>query len=1227
MPAKLSGAKAFLVRQGCCQLLSLCLLIFAFLSIAAIVDLKNASVQHMEVEDLEVDLTRSVPYFSFRMNFQYGSKLSRVEPTEVRCSFVNDKNSSDDFSATMSASFRRQSIDSFQVEVSCSEEDVQPLGRNLWSLVSSYFSSSDDINRGLQDVVRCAMDFDIHFLRTMAIHHTVDLPKDELANLGSYFEEQLSEDGFVNPVENNPDGKNSSSEDGEEEKVEETISTASSEFQVGLETLEATYRLAMPSWVSSMVSRIQLISPTIEIAFQGPSLSNEAYQHYFFPNAMSLLTISGMNVTFEESKETGLEVGLTPASTGSDLIHAQATCSDPYGCPWFGPWIDWYNLAFDIEQGDVDVVAIFSAEGSFLETFFGWTQDLSIEYAPSGGNIVLGRQRELSANFEDRMEDAAKECLGLSDSSSTFNFAVCWTFRFNEGMLFTGDLFLFENIASGLLKTMWDTSIIDTFGGNTTLLVQFGSDGVVMDATGNLFLDWSDLTDISFAVAGTNDGSWYSFETEMIGEGLQLEDSLVVDLVEANLIFEEELLFDATGIMNLDWATNSILLSSSLVDISNGMNCSIAGRVADDATAAFGRSWCTYELDLLWDLSLLVTGDDYDDLSNLKWSSMMTESVAGFLASATMRWEQDFESVTIFLEDVTLRTEEGKENFVDGDGKVTINTSDGTEGSSVIEWNDAGTLGYAATILSSWTRSDYASITEDYFLLSIDRVLLAQDGVVGADMEGTVFVDYYSSAFSAVLEDLSSLDFAFNSTGRWSIDDFQNLFTLVLDQFLLKIDNEVVVDIEGQMDLSANSAGYLYVNLQDPVILEGTADLGFRWVLIDESFTLFCDKVQFAFEQDLITDFEGSISYSTTGMSLFAIDRAELDFDASSNMAWQVYYGSGSDPGFFRVTNATLRSGEDTYMNSTLSMQWFYDATNILRNHDEDPFVISIELNSTDDANLKMGMQCGMEVDYNAETLSMTMDSIYVGWQDETFVSGGTVSSIAPPTTAPTPIATTLTTPSPTTPPPVPTPSTPPPTAGSIMSPTSPPTQSLVSSIPPTEQMEVAQNESFAGLTLPLQGISKELSPASVTAFESSLEDYYEDYYPTSSVSKRLLQMESNVQSFSTTIKVRDQKLTEEGVNVVYDQNITYIIGDFGSGEDVSPMGLIVEPLSIQPQQNRFNTEYLQKTGNSDFDNVTTVGSVEPSNDGGGSSDSSAQWCLGTSIVMILLTSSASISL
>ena len=136
--------------------------------------------------------------------------------------------------------------------------------------------------------------------------------------------------------------------------------------------------------------------------------------------------------------------------------------------------------------------------------------------------------------------------------------------------------------------------------------------------------------------------------------------------------------------------------------------------------------------------------------------------------------------------------------------------------------------------------------------------------------------------------------------------------------------------------------------------------------------------------------------------------------------------------------------------------------------------------------------------------------------------------------------------------------------------------------------------------------------------FESSLEEYYEDYYPTSSISKRVLQTET-VRSFSTTVKVRDQELTADGVVVEYDQNITFV-GDFGSGEDTNPMQLIVEPLSMESQQNQFTTEYLQSNGGSDFDSVTSVGTVTQGPAEDGPSDSSARSRLSISFLPILLS-------
>jgi hypothetical protein len=1197
-----SGSKAFFLRQGCCRLMALSLVILVLLIIVAIVDLKNAPVQEAELDNLTVDLTRSVPYFVLDVAFLYGSRLSRVVPKEVRCSFPEDVSIEDRSAAAITASFHSQGGHLFQVEVTCEEEAVKPLGRKLWELVSEYFDGdSEDLgaagNRNLEDSIQCELEIDIEFLHVASFHRSVDLPRDELAKIEQYFEEQEStedslQSGFMKPMDDDTDDD-----------------TTTTEIHVGLQSFEAMYQLTMPAWVSDMLSRIQIISPSIEIAFQGPWHANETSQRYFFPDTMSLLTISPVNATFE-TKNNLPKDGIVPSTSGSDLVYVEAKCSDPFGCPWFGPWFDWYNLAVDGKI--IDIVTVVSAEGSFLETWVG--QVLSISYMPNGNDIVLGRQRQLTTTFQGHMEEAAKECLGLSDNSNTFNFAVCWLFRLNEGMILTGDLFFFEDVASGVFKSMWDTNSFGIFRGNTTALLQFGNDQLAVDARGSLFLDWTDLADIAIDVTGRNDGSWSSFQADMLGEGSQLDNALFMNFGEAKLILGDDILFEANGFMNLDWK-NSIVLSSSLFDPSQGMNCSMGGSISGDVTKLLGKSRCLYEEELLWSADIDVSGDD-------KWSGVIEEAVSGFLAAVVIRWEENIESFSMVLEEVILHIKEGRENVINGEGSIVIK-SDGTEGSSMIEWNDAGTLGYSAIILTSWISSDSSSFVEDFFLLNIDQVILAQDGVTQVNMVGIVSVDYYSSTFNVLLEDTTRLNY-FNSTGNWTSDSSQNIFVLVLQRFSLAIDNEVVADIEGQMDLSANSAGYLYISLEDPSILEGVANLGSRWVLVGQSFTLYVDNFVLQVEQDLITDFEGRASYSTSGMSFVAVDRAELDFVASSNMLWQAYDGSGSDPGFFQITNSTFRWEDDIYVNSTISLQWSYhdDGSNVLRDYDEDPFVINIEFNSTDDADLKMGMKCGMEVGHNAETLSMTMDKLYIGWRDEVFVSGGVETLSATPRPAPMPLATL-------------TPGTEPPTQSQpdpIVFPTAPPTQSMpvaspaptpVGSIAPMEQTEQEQSKSFSGITLPLQGITKELSEESVRAFEYSLENYYKDYYPSALDSKRVLQSGSaSVRSFHTAVEVTDQQLTEEGLNMVYDQNITYA-GDFGVQEYVNPMDLILEPLLMQSQQNKFKTDYLQTTGQIEFENVTSVGIVKPPPSDDRSSGPSKQWSWGATIIVCLVLSFA----
>mmetsp|Transcript_9011 Transcript_9011/g.15784 ORF Transcript_9011/g.15784 Transcript_9011/m.15784 type:complete len:1301 (+) Transcript_9011:125-4027(+) len=1292
----MSDCRFVVFQSGWCRLLSFLLLFVTVLCIVAVVDLKNASVKEFQAQSLTVDVTKPSPLVTLEFGFEYGSRLSQVSPQTLRCALVEEMGGNGSEAANIIADFQNQHDGTFQLEATCPEADVDALAKFLWDQLASYFTKDSPAPSGgdLMDYITCNLEFGIHFLGFVPLQHTHSLSKDQMDAIASLIEEKVDaqEDGEMVGIVSTE-----SSNGGQTQEDKSPF-----ELQVGFQTLQIGYRIRLPKFLLELIPEIQVVTPEIQVEFDPPNLVSPIGEIGFFRESSAILTVSGMNATFGSRDDEEQE-------SDEVLIKATLTCLDDYnGCPWFGPLFGWSGRALDRE--DINIGATIDAGGSFLESLLGWHHFLSLYYSPKPDTdeLILERDRVLSGTFDSRMEESAMDCLGISDPSGIFDFALCWHLQFSEGCIITGHAFLFDLEVAGLIDTSWDTSIEDNFQGNTTILMEFGEAKDILDATGSLFLDWSDESAIEFQLASTNIGDWYAYEADVRATGVLDGDTLSFAAETFKFLLENELLFDADGSFLLDW--DSLTLNSSLVDLANNMDCHIEGSAPQTTKLLEGSSICSYDGDDFWNFRMDL--EEYYSYSwgtafeSREWKGAVTESTSGFLASTILRVEYDSlfsydaessisgSDFKLFLDELIWRLREGEENLVDIKGEALFESVSEDKFSLGTGWNntysgslrtkmdDNGSLiGISTSASTNWTgmrrEDEDFNLIENTFELILNEILFTMDDISEANINGRVYFDTLASEYEASFEDTTILDFVTTIMGRWEIDDLLDLFSMFFDQIFFQLDGEVRADMSGSFQLAYEDNGsfemlvtddsgtqpatvevntrwtvadrlfnlfadrlFLEYDLEVLIDAEGeilftlaiddddpptsvmvtkatdeggsfnvllidasprasNIDVKSRWFVGDDYLNLFADKLFLEFEQNILMDASGEMNYVVdSNLGFSAKDEGKLDFSSTIAMSWQMYdSGEQEIPGFFRIANATFESGSEVFVDSRLLLEW-YEMTN-------GDFVIEIGLNSSDSADLNIGMECLMELVDDDETLRTTMNSVHLAWKGDVYVAAGDTPlaiPVVPPTDAP------VATQTPSGPLATQAPSGPP---GGTDTPVATPTE------PGSGASSTEDTASFTGITLQLGGITEELSDESVRAFETSLEDYYESFFLSESRRGRILQNALKADFFETTVTVTGQAVNGEGVLITYDQTVKFTKTE----EALDPMELVVQPLSTVDAREQYVTQHLQQSEDESLSLVSSVGAPDmPGEDNSGSGSASSNQSIWQTNFLISIT-------
>lgn len=183
--------------------------------------------------------------------------------------------------------------------------------------------------------------------------------------------------------------------------------------------------------------------------------------------------------------------------------------------------------------------------------------------------------------------------------------------------------------------------------------------------------------------------------------------------------------------------------------------------------------------------------------------------------------------------------------------------------------------------------------------------------------------------------------------------------------------------------------------------------------------------------------------------------------------------------------------------------------------------------------------------------------------------------------------------------------------APSTTFPSSMPTAAPSTPAPTSAPSSGAQEYSFAGLTVRLQG-AKELTTSSRMAFEEATEEFYKSIFGGGSSARRLLQDDAFTR-FDTDVMAQDEMFDANGNTIVYGQSVRFISAN-GELSEAQTRDLLVAQLAEVENKQEFIALLQEK--NTDFQSVTAV-DTDPSTSR--SSDDDDDIIFGLSLFIIII--------
>lgn len=138
-----------------------------------------------------------------------------------------------------------------------------------------------------------------------------------------------------------------------------------------------------------------------------------------------------------------------------------------------------------------------------------------------------------------------------------------------------------------------------------------------------------------------------------------------------------------------------------------------------------------------------------------------------------------------------------------------------------------------------------------------------------------------------------------------------------------------------------------------------------------------------------------------------------------------------------------------------------------------------------------------------------------------------------------------------------------------------------------------AVSTSVPNITVVL-GMAKEMSNAAIGAFVHTFESFYRDFYQTP---RRRLAAKGQIKNFNTTVTIQRQQLTNDGLQVLYVQNLAY---RKQVASTLLPKDVITDPFTTAANLEQLKTNL--KRSNSEFANLTSISSPAISSGGGSGS-------------------------
>jgi len=758
------------------------------------VDLIGASVKEARVESITVDVRSRRPVVEIELLFKHGSWFSSVQPRDMKCQL-------DSGEVEFQVSKEEGKAHHYLVKATCPDEDVVSHANVLWEILTKEggVSLTDLVESGT-----CEMDIHLRLGYVLPFRHSVEMPLEKFLEM--------------DPGETDHQDKHEETDD---EGVQPFFANV---CHVDKKTLDVCVPLHLPdSSVSLLPSVLRFKIPALQFNAQpdstaGMMISMDAWEATFDPH-------------HEEDMVNGSMAVLSFSSQDGNL-------------PFYRPIMD--LLMADVNS--TTILVNLDGEESFMEILLGQHHEFSFQhYRQDSGDFQHSYNSKQLRNLkpfttEDYLEeynDAAAECIGVSDDSDALGFGFCWLLELLEERLsLAGNMTIsdWSMLAfSGISWTIDEDNLQIDMGGSVFVV----GEEDLMNLLGQAIFDFADDGTIQVDLSVENNGALWPFAAKIETTSTAEEEAqFKMDIDNLTFLVDGDGIDAASGGMSMNWDEDFVQSFVMNFRLDHGDTDFVSAQVETNNDSIFslsGSSVSDWENEKIWDASMefqiildssesesgSINSFAKDTVSDREVSfvgSLDSNDMGSILNGKLSNNQEDFFEIRFEVDDTTLNAE------IVHDGSDTIamlvQWPDGIEsengdlvvtGNSVCLWDEEYCWDLDLTF--TYKGGDEESDSEKYMVEMKEAV---SDFTMDVDAS---FL--YGEIDGTVIRGAS--DGGLNENIQWDME-FDIMYTSVWDNEYYT-DKIIATINETVSDLTMNGDVVWFFN-DDGVVIRGSSDGG-----------------------------------------------------------------------------------------------------------------------------------------------------------------------------------------------------------------------------------------------------------------------------------------------------------------------------------------------------------------------------------------------------------------